>query len=250
MDGLILALGFLTVIPMPFPQTRPGGMGRAAVWFPLVGLVVGAVVAGTAFGANALWQDRWIAASLALLVNLALTGGLHLDGFMDTADAFFSHRDRERMLEIMKDSRAGALGVASGVLLLLAKFAALSSLLAAGSRFALFALAAAPALGRTGLVLAATCFPRARRDGLGSSFAAEVGRRHLFGAALLAVLLAVVLFGAWFWVFLTVALWATLFVALYWQRRLGGLTGDIYGAINESVELAVLLTAACLVRYI
>jgi len=246
MEGLLLAISFLTVVPVRLASVRAGGLGRAAVWFPLVGLGVGGAVAATALAGRVVWGDRWIAASLALGVNLLLTGGLHSDGLMDTADAFFSHKDRERMLEIMRDSRAGALGVASGGVVLLAKFSILSYLIGPGSLrlFALIALSCA--LGRLGLVTAAAFFPSARESGLGASFAAEVRPWHALAATAIAGAVAIAI---WRWngaILLGVALAVTLAVGVYWRRRLGGLTGDIYGAVNELVELAVLLTAGYL----
>ena len=252
MDGLFLAFGFLTVIPMPFLAARPGGMGRAAVWFPVVGLVVGALLAGVAWGSLALWRDRWIAAALVLIANLLLTGGLHLDGFMDTADAFFSHRDRERMLEIMKDSRAGALGVASGIVLLLAKFAAVSALLSHPGRLPLILLALAPMLGRESIVFVAR-IPSARPSGLGASFGSEVRPLHQQMAFMLTCVLAISLmqWGGRVWAaagLYGLALLVATVVALYWKRRLGGLTGDIYGSINECTELAALLAAGLVLR--
>ncbi len=172
MDGLFLAFGFLTVLPMPFQAVRPGGLGRAAVWFPVVGLVVGALLAAVAWGSLWLWHDPGIAAALVLIAGLVLTGGLHLDGFMDTADAFFSHKDRARLLKIMKDSRSGALGVASGILLLLAKFAALRALLSHPGRLPLVLLAVAPVFGRWAIVSVAH-LPTARPGGLGPPFPAK-----------------------------------------------------------------------------
>ena len=249
MDGLLLAFGFLTVIPVPFlAAPRPGGMGRAAAWFPVVGLWVGAVLAGLAYGSLTLWPDRWIAAALVLMANLVLTGGLHIDGFMDTADAFFSHRDRERMLEIMRDSRSGALGVAGGVVLLVGKFSAVSYLLTAPRLSTLLALALAPALGRAGMVLAIAAFPSARPSGLGASFAAEVRTPHLLVALALAGALAVGVFAWRGAVLFGLAVAVAVLGGLYWKRRLGGLTGDIYGAINEGTELVVLLAAGALLR--
>ncbi len=252
MDGFFLAFGFLTVLPMPFVAARPGGIGRAAVWFPVVGLVVGALLAAVAWGSLLLWHDRGIAAALVLIASLLLTGGLHLDGFMDTADAFFSHKDRERMLEIMKDSRSGALGVASGVVLLIAKFAAISALLGHSGRLPLVLLAVAPVLGRAAMVFALG-FPNARPGGLGASFASEVRpwQRELSSGLAVLLTVGVVQRGGLWWggpVLFAVTAAVALLSVLYWKRRLGGLTGDIYGAINECVELAVLLAAVALLR--
>ena len=236
------------VIPIPWMSTRPGALGRAAVWFPVVGLLLGAALAATALAGRVVWGDRWIAASLVIGLNLLLTGGLHIDGLMDTADAFFSRKDRERMFEVMRDSRAGALGVATGGVVMLAKFCAISYLLDFEGLRMLAAIALAVALGRLGMVIAAAFFPSARESGLGASFAAQVRPGH----ALLALALAAAAAGyVWNWrggILLGVAVAVTLLSGVYWRRRLGGLTGDIYGAINELTELAVLLAAGAMMR--
>lgn len=104
MRALLTALGFLTVLPVPSrPELPPGELGRSCVWFPLVGLVIGLILAGLDWCGRALW-DPYVASGLIIAAALLLTGGLHVDGFMDSADAFFSHRDRPGLLAVMKDS--------------------------------------------------------------------------------------------------------------------------------------------------
>jgi adenosylcobinamide-GDP ribazoletransferase len=248
MEGLLTAIGMLTVIPIPWLSTRPGALGRAAAWFPVVGLLLGAALAATALAGRVVWEDRWIAASLVVGVNLLLTGGLHIDGLMDTADAFFSRKDRERMLEIMRDSRVGALGVASGIAVMLAKFCALSYLLDSRDLGRLAVIALSVALGRLGIVIAAALFPSARESGLGAAFAAEVGARPLLVAVGTSLAMAYAVWQGRGLLLLAVSAITALGHGWYWRRRLGGLTGDIYGEINEKIELAVLLVAGAMMR--
>ncbi len=149
---------------------------------------------------------------------MLLTGGLHLDGLMDTCDGVFCVRSPEERLVIMRDSHVGAFGVLGAVCLLLVKFAALGALLAGDRQLLLGGLLVAPMLSRWAMVLAAVCFPYGRSgETLGSSFHRTVGPVQL--AATLAYL-----------------------VARFALSRLPGLTGDVYGAINEVIETLVLVT--------
>jgi adenosylcobinamide-GDP ribazoletransferase len=241
MRGLLTAVGFLTIVPLGARRKlEPGDLGRAAVWFPLVGLLIGLALAGVDWGCRALW-DPYVAAALMLAVTLVLTGGLHLDGLMDTADALFSHRDRETMLAIMRDSRTGALGAAAAMSALLVKFAAYGHLSGADHWRV---IAAAPLVGRLGIVLAMSVFPYAREAGTGAQFAKETRLRHAAAAAVGGALMLYLLLGPRGLMAAGVGLGFGGLAAVYAWRRLGGLTGDVYGATNEAVELAVLLAAA------
>ena len=241
MRALLTALGFLTVLPVPSrPELPPGELGRSCVWFPLVGLVIGLILAGLDWCGRALW-DPYVASGLIIAAALLLTGGLHVDGFMDSADAFFSHRDRAGLLAVMKDSRAGALGVAAAICLLLVKFAAYGRL-AGLEHWRLIALP--PVLGRLSMVIAVAFFPYAREAGTGAGFAAQTRLRHAIGAAVIAGIISFALLRERGLILAGGAVIAALLCSLYWLRRLGGLTGDIYGSINELVEVAVLLGGA------
>lgn len=239
MRALLTAFGFLTVIPVPSPQVRPGDLGRSAAWFPLVGLVIGIALAGVDWCGRAAW-DPLVASAFVIAAALLLSGGLHIDGFMDMADAFFSRRDREGMLAVMKDSRVGALGVAAGASLILLKFAAYAHL--TGPQHWRW-IALAPVLGRLSMVLSLAIFPYARQAGTGLGFAQETGGVHAAVAAIIALAISFGLLHLRGLIFAAGAVAVALFCSVYWMRRLGGLTGDIYGAINEVVELAVLLAA-------
>lgn len=230
-----LALSFLTRLPMGRLEVDDyfRRLGQQATLFPLVGLVVGGVAllaemaAGVFFGPG-------VRAAAAVGGNLWVTGGLHLDGLMDTADGIGSSRTRERMLEIMKDSRVGAMGVVTGALSLLLRFAFIGEMPVA---LRWQALLIAPALGRMCMATVAGLWPSARKgQGMGGSFSAYVGPWQRAGALGLGLALSVAV-GGWrgllAWV---LALGAGLLTARSLAGKLGGLTGDTYGAINETAE--------------
>ena len=247
MRALLTAFSFLTTIPVPTrADLEPGELGRCTAWFPVIGVTVGLMLVGVDWCGRALW-DPYVAGGLVIASNLLLTGGLHIDGLMDTADGFFSRRDREGTLAVMKDSQSGALGVASGITVLLLKVAAYGHL-AGGQHWRIIALA--PVLGRLGMVLGVAFLPYARTMGTGHGFAEQTRTHHAGIATVLALVISFSLFHLMGLVLCIGAVTLALLCALYWRHRLGGLTGDIYGATNEAVELAVLLAGgALLVRY-
>nr|PZN73581.1 MAG: adenosylcobinamide-GDP ribazoletransferase [Bacillota bacterium] len=253
-DRVRAALSFLTRIPVG--RVRSGDymrdLGRAAGFFPLVGLLVGAISL-MAYLLGGLLFGPAVAGVAALAAGLWTTGAVHLDGLMDTADGVLSARSRERMLEIMRDSRVGVMGVAAGTLALLFRWALVLEL-TRGRVVA--ALLVAPALGRMVMPLAAVCWPPARAEGMGSSFGRHVGRAQVSGALLSGLMLSLVVpaLAAWWMVgpdaladavFRGLGAWLAVlgscFAAGRWLcRRFGGLTGDTYGALCELAELAVL----------
>lgn len=229
MKSFFAALSFLTRLPVP--HCWCGGereLGRSLAFFPIVGLLIGAFVAalGELLG---LVFPPLVASAILVIALLAVSGGLHLDGLADTADAFFSSRSRERMLEIMRDSRSGPMGVMAVVCVLLIKFSALASAPAA-QRWAVLLLM--PLAGRAALVVSLQLLPYARaQGGLASIFHAQRSR----GLAAWAVTL---LAGAG-WCALgragLVAACATVVVIFLFaactRRKIGGLTGDTLGAV-------------------
>jgi adenosylcobinamide-GDP ribazoletransferase len=198
-----------------------------------VGAALGAILWGAARALTGHLAPGVLAVALVSLHAL-LSGGLHLDGLADTLDAWGGGRgQRARMLEIMRDSRIGAHGAAALALLLAGKIAALAALLARGT---LWPLLAGPAVARWAVVPLIMLFPYARPGGLGSPF--QERRR---GIDLLAATLLVAALPYWFGAGAlragALALAAALLLALALSRRLGGLTGDVYGAAVEIAEL-------------
>jgi adenosylcobinamide-GDP ribazoletransferase len=250
LDGLTdfgLAWRLLTAVPLPFiPQNSNRQAGKAAGYYPCVGIVIGLVLAVTGWFFFFLFPSG-VASALVLVVWVGLTGMLHLDGFMDTCDGLLPPRNRARRLEIMKDSRVGAFGVVGGVLLLLLKFNGLATLLDS-SRWAI--LIVVPTLARWAMAWAMIRYPLARNEGLAVLFMAGLGRRQVVLASVLAAGTAFVLLGISGIVLLVVAWLVTTLMARFAVARIGGLTGDIYGATCEVTETILLITALPTVSYL
>lgn len=232
-----VGLQFLTRIKIVTQQDwTPDDFGRSVKFFPLVGLVIGAALAGLYLLARP-WLPPHVLAALLLVGEIAATGGLHLDGFMDTMDGIFSGRTPARMLAIMKDSRVGANGVTGLAALLLCKW---SLLLDMPPAHLLVALLCMPAISRWVQVVAITMFPYARPAGMGKAFACHAGRRALLIAS---ILTAAVLWPLGWRAYAAAAVsLAVGWLALrFVQGKIGGLTGDVYGAVTELSEIIVLV---------
>ncbi len=237
-SDFLLAWGLLTSIPLPFGSGQAStSLGRSSAYFPLVGLILGGLLAGAG------WLAYWllpvgVAAALLLALWVGLTGMLHLDGFMDSSDGLLPPREPARRLEIMKDSRVGAFGVVAVILLLLLKFNALAAL--PGS-YRLPALVTIPVLARWAMSWVMARYPLARSEGMGVLFTAGVGWRQIGIASAVAVATAFVLMGWWGWLLLAATWLGTTGVAQLAMARISGLTGDVYGAICEVVETLLLM---------
>lgn len=228
---LILAVQFLTRLPTP--QVRdfdPQDLTRAAIWFPLVGGLIGALLLAPMWS---LEVRPWLAAVLALLLWVWVTGALHLDGLGDVADAFgAAHRDPQRFLEVLKDPRMGVFGVVSLIMQLLLKLVLLQELV--GARWWLGVLLI-PAWARWGALWWSRRLP-ALQSGMAERFAWRLQMRDIWlWAAVLAVS------SVWLAPPLLVALLLVPAIAVYWRKRLGGISGDCLGASIEACETALLL---------
>jgi adenosylcobinamide-GDP ribazoletransferase len=235
MISLLTAFQFLTTFPAVIRRAFTAQeLGRAVGYFPVVGLALGGVLYGLEIGFGLIFPAQ-VVSVLILAIWLLLTRALHLDGFLDTCDGLFGGFTPERRLEIMRDSRVGAFGVAGGGLLLLAKYAALVSLPH------LSGLLLAPVMGRWVLSIAIFAYPYAREKGLGRDMKDNVGWLQVILATVVAFL-AALLFAGWMGLIAIaisgIILWLG---ASFILRRIPGLTGDSYGALCELTELAVLL---------
>lgn len=234
MSGFRQALAFLTVLG---GSTAPSP--AAVAWFPLVGILLGAVLGGVWWSASWLWPPL-VAAVVVVVADLGITGMLHADGLVDTGDGLLAPLDRERRLAVMKAPEAGAFGVAALVTVVALRIAALAALTPSG-----WLLAALWGGSRTVMAVVAVVVPYAReRHGLASAFLGT-GARPVAGLWLAPV---VVLAGVWSVPAGPVALVAALAggggVVLLARRRLGGFTGDVLGAAGVVAETVGLLVAA------
>jgi adenosylcobinamide-GDP ribazoletransferase len=237
------AVRFLSLLPVPGSAqlfNKDESVPHIVVgceYFPVVGMLL----------AFPLWLFTFILTQLvphlvlaALLVAalVILTGGLHLDGLMDTSDGLFGSSTRERKLEIMHDSRVGSFGVLAGICILLLKFALFASLKVSVLPLAL--LIALPS-ARWAMVVVLRVFPSARATGLGAAFHQAVTTKRLLITGIISlviVLIAGQLFGLIIWIVASVT---SLLLGFWMTRSLGGLTGDTYGAIEEVTEGVALL---------
>jgi adenosylcobinamide-GDP ribazoletransferase len=236
MTSIIAAFQFLTIFPTLIKRMFTSQeMGRAVGWFPLVGVTLGASLYGVNYFARIIFPAS-VSAALTIFAWVFFTRAFHLDGFMDTCDGLFGGFTPERRLEIMKDSRMGAFGVAGGVLVLLTEYAALAS-----SSAPLPALVISTTLGRWASPLVIYAFPYAREGGLGIEMKRNVGLQQLILATAIALIVSWSVYGTTgLWLMLFAAL-AAFLLALYIMRLIPGLTGDSYGAITTIIEVLVLL---------
>jgi|SRR5271157_3420703 len=233
----LAAMQFLTWMP---PIIRRGftdnEMARAVGYYPLVGLVIGLILASAARLLGLLFPLP-VSSALLLACWVVSSGGLHVDGFLDACDGLLGGSTPESRLAIMHDHRIGSFAFCGGLLLFLVKFTALTALTA--RQFP--ALLLAPVLGRWVMSLAVVVFPYGRPQGLGKNLKAHSGWQQA------ALATAIALGVAWFsaglrgLVSILIALVVAAGIVRFTLRRIPGLTGDIYGALNESIEVVVLL---------
>jgi adenosylcobinamide-GDP ribazoletransferase len=242
------AVQFLSILPVPgsaqlFEKDKvTPGLVIGCEYFPLVGLLL-ALLLWLLVLVFAPFVPQLVLAALLVAALVMLTGGLHLDGLMDSCDGLFGGRTRERKLEIMRDSRVGSFGVLGAVCLLLLKFALFASLKVHAFPFAL--MMTLPS-ARWAMVLALRVFPSARPSGLGAAFHQAVTTERLLVAGIIALAIALVLgqlIGLLVWMAATVT---ALLLGFWITRSIGGLTGDSYGAIEEVVEVVALLVLVML----
>jgi adenosylcobinamide-GDP ribazoletransferase len=236
--SLALALRYLTIAPIPAgAHLEPTTLGRAVPWFPLIGLAIGLVVAGGERVMSLVFPPV-LDALLAVTLWKLLTGGLHLDGLADCLDGLVG-RDAGDRLRIMRDSRIGAFGAIGLILFLLLEVAAVSELVAP-TRWRTFA--AAPALARAMPPMVAWMFPTATPIGQGAMFRSGLTRPRVVIALVLGGGIALAALGLVGLLVVALAVVLSLAVGLFFTRRLGGVTGDVLGAVIETAELVVLLT--------
>lgn len=241
MKSLLIALQFLTRIPVPVKDCTPEQVRASIYWYGIAGLAIGAIL--LAAQTLLLWLLPWDAdaavAALLLTLWVLLTGALHLDGLADSADAWLGgHGDRERSLAIMKDPQSGPAGVIAIVLVLLLKF---SLVLYLQQHQQMFYLLLVPMLARAMMPFLFLFTHYVREEGLGSPFAERLAVEKMLPGLVIAVVAGVLLSGL-FWL-LAVGLALAVFIAarVLMVKRIGGTTGDTAGALIEILEVTLLL---------
>jgi len=243
--GFFTAIKFLTIFPLPRRWEKfTQDYGKSLPYFPLVGVVLGAILFGLSYGLS-FTLPYSIVAALIIIVLTIMTGAHHLDGLMDSFDGAVSGKSRERRLEIMSDSHAGAFGIIAAILLVLLKYASLVSLDTAMQMPALLLM---PAVSRWIMVGALFTFPSAKPTGMGYTFKQGAYWYRFAIATAITIVISVILLN-WQGLVLIAGVWLISFgIASYFHSRLGGLTGDIYGALSELSEVLVLIAVIILWR--
>ena len=251
---LLVALRFMTRLPLPRVEFREGDLRRASALFPLVG----AVVAGIGIGVRAALEPLWggsVATVGALAAMIVVTGALHEDGLADTADGLWGGWTPARRLEIMRDSRLGTYGIVALIVVLGLRA---SLLLPLGLADFASAVACGHVLGRASTLLLVRLLPPAEpssfaggepvRPRLGAAVAGPLDLAGALAAAGVVVLTVVLATGPWASVPLVAGVLTCLLCAELFRRRLGGITGDTLGAANQLVDLAAVAAVVALAR--
>jgi adenosylcobinamide-GDP ribazoletransferase len=238
------ALQFLTRIPITH-TAAPATRAAMAPWFPVVGVVVGAAVGGTAAGLQS-WLSPLAAAAVAVAIGMLLTGAFHEDGLADLSDAVAGGPTRERRLEILGDPRHGTYGVAALCASIVVRITALAALAGVGPAAALAGAVGAHALARGIAMGVIGVAPAATPEGLGASFRSDVSRSRAGATVVIAVAIASLATGWWAGPMAAAAIAAAAAVTVVAIRALGGVSGDVAGAVEQVAEVAGLLVASAL----
>ncbi len=228
------ALRFLTLLPISWRAAEdPQQFKRCLIFFPVVGALIGAIGCLGAWAVS-LFLPPPVVAVLALIYLAFISGFLHLDGLADSADGLLSSRPREDCLRIMKDSRAGAMGVIAVVCLMLVKYSALSSMAPENFYPALFFM---PLAGRSAILLTMARLPYARPEGgLGGLFYSQKSRKAAIAACFILLLLLTIVAPAQLFIVAIAVLVTNLIFGRWCRNQLGGATGDTLGAVCEITE--------------
>jgi adenosylcobinamide-GDP ribazoletransferase len=252
------ALSLLTRLPVSVEWDPAQPWGRLVGWFPVVGLVIGLILALSAVAWNRIADPTLVGSALVLAVWVGLTGGLHLDGLSDCADSFFTPVTREKRLAIMSDPHIGAFGVIGLILALLLKFAGVDEIMTRAQGApdlpwlvrAIWPLVTAPVAARAVMVmiLAHRGIPLARPGGMGARAREGLGSPEATAAAMTGLVVAL-LGGMTGLVMLLAAAGAGAVAVRLAQDRIGGITGDVLGAAVETGEIAALAAATLVLPY-
>lgn len=239
MKNFLIALQFLTRIPVKIHgEIKETDLVNSVVFFPLVGLILGLILVGTNFILS-LFFPPLLSPLLTFIVYLLLTGCMHLDGFADTIDGLYGGKTKEEILRIMDDSNIGAIGAVWLFILLILKVSLLVNFNISNLNFAFIIM---PVLSRTGIILQMFFAPAAKNTGLGSIFCKKVSFKQLTIVIGFSFLISLFFGLKGIFVFLITIL-VSILITLYFKRKLGGITGDIFGLTVEIIEICIMGTA-------
>ena len=249
--SFLVALRFLTIISLPWRrEVNPEEVGRSIGYFPVVGIVIGLILAGLNW-LLALGLPSAVVNVLLIVALVVISGALHLDGLIDTCDGMGGYRTVEDRWRAMRDSRVGGFGIIGACCLLLVKYISLNSV---PEPLLMATLMLMPVVSRWAMVYAIFAYPSARPSGLGKMVKQEASAQSFTIATVITLVVVIglarlanmtyfylaglaIMFGIWIIVMV---------VATYLKRKFSGLTGDTYGAINEVAEACVLILVCLL----
>lgn len=235
LESIVVAFQFLTRLYLPINvEWDTANLRRSLMWFGLVGAFIGVILAGAMTLFNRFDLIPAVAAIIILLIWIFITGGMHIDGISDMADGFFSMRDKEKTLEIMKDSHVGAFGVITIVFLLLIKFEMLKEFIIIEKNVWLLILP--PTIARIAAGLVLSFYETTKKIGLGYTFHSS-DPRIFWAIGFIVTLIISSILNIKSLIFIGIAILASNLMALWAKKKIGGLNGDIYGAIVETVEV-------------
>lgn len=235
LESIVVAFQFLTRLYLPINvEWDTGNLRRSLMWFGLVGAFIGVILAGAMTLFNRFDLIPAVSAIIILLIWIFITGGMHIDGISDMADGFFSMRDKEKTLEIMKDSHVGAFGVITIVFLLLIKFEMLKEFIIIEKNVWLLILP--PTIARIAAGLVLSFYETTKKSGLGYTFHSS-DPRIFWAIGFVVTLIISSILNIKSLIFIGIAIMASNLMALWAKKKIGGLNGDIYGAIVETVEV-------------
>ncbi len=237
MRYFLIAIQFLTIFPIKLNKVKEKDFGNSLRYFPLVGTIIGLIISFSLYGLSLIFPYT-IACLLILIILVVITGAIHLDGFADTCDGLCGSRERHKILEIMRDSHIGVFGTIGLILLLGLKFSLFHSMpqLLLGKTLVIMTT-----LGRWLQVLACYLSSYAQSQGKGKYFVENVEKKELIFGGLFSLAVAIFVMGVKGIALFIVAGVLMFTVISYIKRRVGGMTGDTIGAVNEVSEAIILL---------
>lgn len=231
----------MTRIPLPFNiQVESKDFAKSIVFFVFTSLTVGGVMLGVYYLFDFL-DLSFLALIMPVGAQLLITGSLHLDGLADCCDGFFSRKSKDKVLEILKDSRIGAFGVVAIVLSVIIKIALIGQLKIAYPQISLiYVFLSMPVAGKIPLIICAAISPYAREEGMGKNFIDLIKLPETLVSLILLSMPLVLFFGLKSVIIIPALLIIGVIISLRSKRKIGGVTGDVLGACNEVGELLFL----------
>lgn len=237
MKGFLNALKFLTAIPIP-RKSLDDNVAQALSYFPAAGLVLGLLLAGINQILAALQLHPFLINTILISSLIILTGGLHLDGLADTADAFFSGKGKTETLKIMRDPHIGTMGVLSLIIIILLKIGLLLSLPTAVKNVSLILMCL---LSRYSLIWAMFIFPYAREEGKAKIFTTNINKKIFIQTTIFSLVCSLLILKTKGLILFFTILFFVFVLGKLLTKKIGGITGDTLGAINEMIEILTLL---------